>query len=84
MATASVFQGDTLATYLIGGDATIVRFEATGSITLEVASDNGMRVQITLSDKDVTALRAILRGKVNNVRMHHGNDRAFAVALGDR
>ena len=84
MATASVFQGDTLATYLIGGDATIVRFEATGSITLEVASDNGMRVQITLSDKDVTALRAILRGKVDNVRMHHGNDRAFAVALGDR
>lgn len=84
MATASVFQGDTLATYLIGGDATIVRFEATGSITLEVASDNGMRVQITLSDKDVTALRAILRGKVDNVKMHHGNDRAFAVALGDR
>jgi hypothetical protein len=83
MATASVFQGSKLATYLVGGEATIVRYESTGTVMMEVAADNGMRIQIALLAEDVAALRAILRGKVDNAKMHHGNDRAFAVALGD-
>ena len=38
MATASVFQGSKLATYLVGGEATIVRYESTGTVMMEVAS----------------------------------------------